>query len=104
MLYRHLRPRRSGAHAMEFAFICPLLLFVLVVLGIGGMGIFRYQEVAWLARKAARYSCVLGSQYHTEMTNPSPTEDQIRQAMLNNWAVALDPARVTLQASLVQNG
>jgi Flp pilus assembly protein TadG len=66
MLTRNrLRSRRAGV-TVEFAVVASSLLFLVFGLIVGGMGIFRYQEVAHLAREGARYASTHGGQYSLE--------------------------------------
>ena len=52
--------RRRGAAAVEFAAVAPVLILLLFGTVVGGLGIFRYHQVATLAREAARYASVRG--------------------------------------------
>jgi Flp pilus assembly protein TadG len=54
---------RPAAALVEFAVVAPLTFLLLLGLLVGGTGIFRYQEVAFLAREASRWACVHGAQY-----------------------------------------
>jgi hypothetical protein len=58
--------KRSGSHAVECAIIFPIVLFFIVSIIVGGMGIFRYQQVCYLAREGARYAAVHAGQYQQE--------------------------------------
>src|SRR5262249_3867479 len=57
---------RSGVTLVECAIVYPLLFFLLLGLMIGGMGIYRYQEVAALARSGARYASTHGAQFRKD--------------------------------------
>jgi len=48
---------------VECALIYPLTLLLILGILIGGLGMFRYQEVASLAREGARYASVRGAKY-----------------------------------------
>ncbi len=61
-----LRFPRNGATAVEFALVGGLVFFLIFGLFVGAMGIFRYQEVAHLAREGARYAATHGGQYHLD--------------------------------------
>jgi len=54
---------RQGAHDVEFAVVAPATFILLLGIVVGGMGVFRYQEVAHLAREATRYASTHGGQY-----------------------------------------
>jgi Flp pilus assembly protein TadG len=58
--------RRHGATVVECAILYPVLFLFLLGLVVGGIGIFRYQEVAALAREAARYASTHGAQYRQD--------------------------------------
>jgi hypothetical protein len=70
----------------------------LIVLGliVGGLVVFRYQEMSWLAREGARYAIVRGSEYEMEMkargytTTKAVTADDIRD-YIRGKAQILDP-------------
>ena len=71
------REPRSGTSVVECAVVYPsVMLFVLGLL-IGAAGIMRYEEVASLARRAARYACVHGTQYAKDTGNPAATPTDI---------------------------
>jgi hypothetical protein len=67
MLVRQTTPRkRRGATVVECAIIYPLTFVLLLGLVVGGLGVFRYQQVAALARKGARYASTHGAQYRKD--------------------------------------
>jgi Flp pilus assembly protein TadG len=90
MLYH--RPRRRGTHLIECAVIFPLLFVLLLGLIIGGLGVFRYQEVASLAREGARYASVHGYEYQQTTGKLAATDVDV----FNN---AIKPRTVILDAS-----
>ena len=63
-LYRS-RPRRGG-QTVEMAIVCPVAVFFILSLIVGGMGVARYQEVSHLAREGARYASTHGGMYKQE--------------------------------------
>lgn len=85
---------RTGATVVESAVVYPLVFLFTVGFIVGTMGIFRYQEVATLAREACRYASVHGADYAKDnnMTVPSPT-DIHNEAVLPR-VVGLDPAQI----------
>ena len=70
--FRHAR-RRRGVAAVEFAVVAPVVLFFIFAQIIGGLGVFRYQEVAHLAREGARYASTHGGTYQQELVVPHLT-------------------------------
>lgn len=90
--HRSLR-RRRGAAAVEFAFVGPVVLLLVIGLLVGGMGVFRYQSVAHLAREASRFAAVHGGLYEREMEQPAADEESVKNFVLSS-ASALDPKKV----------
>jgi Flp pilus assembly protein TadG len=66
MLLRRRCDIRFGATVVECAIVYPVTFLLLLGIVIGGMGIFRYQEVASLARSGARYASTHGAQYRKD--------------------------------------
>ena len=54
---------RHGALTVEAAFVFPLMMFLLLGMVIGGMGVLRFQQVACQARETARFAAVHGGDY-----------------------------------------
>jgi Flp pilus assembly protein TadG len=66
-MHRRRRSRpRPGTSLPEFAIVSGVTLLLLLGLITGGLGVFRYQEVAALAREAARYASTHGNQYRKD--------------------------------------
>jgi Flp pilus assembly protein TadG len=95
MFQRALPRWRRGAAVVEFAFVAPLLFLLIFVLIVGGLGIFRYHQVASLAREAARYASVHGLDYARETRQPAATQTSILKDVVLPNAVGLDPSRLT---------
>lgn len=89
---------RPGAVTVEFAIVCPVAFTLLLAILIGGLAVFRFQEVATLAREAARYASVHGGQYARETGQPAATATTIRDYVLAK-AVALDSNSLTCTVS-----
>src|SRR5579883_2066201 len=64
------RDRRSGTTLVESALIYSLTFLLLLGLLVGGMGVFRYHELASLAREGARYASTHGAQYRKDIGQP----------------------------------
>jgi Flp pilus assembly protein TadG len=89
------RARRPGATAVEMALVAPVFFLLLFGLLIGGLGIFRYNQVSHLAREGARYACVRGQDYHIDTKMPAATPDSIYQNAVKPSAFTLDQSRLT---------
>jgi len=68
---KHNSLPRRGATTVELAVVAPLTFFLLIGIVVGAMGVFRYQEVASLARQSARYASVHGAGYAKDTGNPA---------------------------------
>jgi Flp pilus assembly protein TadG len=77
MLYRKINQLRRGAVVLESAIVYPVVFLLILGLIIGGLGVFRYQEVAWLAREATRYASVHGTQYAKITGKPAATATDV---------------------------
>jgi Flp pilus assembly protein TadG len=64
-----IRRRRRGSHILECALVCPLLILMSIGTLVVGMGVFRYQQTASLAREGSRWASVRGWQYQHDL-NP----------------------------------
>ncbi len=100
MLQYALRSRRA-ALAVEGAIVYPVVIFLLLLMIIGGMGVFRFQQVACLAREAARWSSVRGSDYQKDTGKTAPTQDQILQNVVLPLAVGMDPQDVSIKVQWI---
>jgi Flp pilus assembly protein TadG len=86
---------RRGTTIVECALVYPLTVFLIFGLIISGMGVFRYQEMAALAREGARYAIVHGSKYQQVTGQPAATAADVYNNVLLPKMVSLDPARLT---------
>jgi Flp pilus assembly protein TadG len=89
------RAPRAGTTVVECAIIYPVVFLFTLGLVIGAMGISRYQQLASLARQAARYASLHGEQYSKDTKNPAPTPAQIYDAAVVPNAVALDLSKLS---------
>ena len=95
-LHSH-RPRRRGTTAVEAAIVYPVVLLLTLGLAIVGLGVFRYLQVAALAREGARYAAVHGGQWATDNNSGTLTT---RDNVYNN---AILPHAAGLDSSLLAN-
>jgi len=97
-------PRRRGTTAVECAFIFPALFIILFGLLVGGSGVYRYQEVAHLAREGARYASTHGGRYQQEGIATSSGVSAIATSSdmatyLSSKTILLDASKLTVTAS-----
>jgi Flp pilus assembly protein TadG len=97
-----MRPRRSsdrhrrGSTLVETAVVLPVVLMLTVGTCIIGLGIYRYELVATLAREGARYASVHGTEYAAAKTgNVAATPATIYQNAILPLAAGIDTAYLT---------
>jgi hypothetical protein len=78
-------------------------LLLLIGLVVGGLGVFRYHQVSSLAREAARYAAVHGTEYATETGQPAATPASIYEEVILPRSVGLDPSQLSCTVSWDQN-
>jgi Flp pilus assembly protein TadG len=88
---------RTGALALEAALVYPVLLLLILGLIIGGMGVFRYQQVHCQAREAARFASVRGSDWQKDADLDSPTKDEICTQAVVPLAAGMDTSKISIQ-------
>jgi Flp pilus assembly protein TadG len=93
---RNLFIRRRGATAVEAAFVLPVAFMLIIGMVVLGMGIFRYQQMASLAREAARYASAHGSLYYRATGNNYQAAD-IYNNSIKPMAVGLNLSNLTYQ-------
>ncbi len=97
---RH-RHRRAGALAVEGAIVYPVVFVLFFALIVGGIGVFRYQQVALLAREGARWAAVHGSDWQADQNQSACTQDQILQQAVLPRAASMAPSAVTIRVEFV---
>lgn len=91
--------QRRGTTMLEFGIVFPVVFLLLLGLVIGASGMFRYQETAHLARLAARYAAVHGTQWAKDTGNTAPTPVDIYKNVVAPNTVMLDQSRITFSMS-----
>jgi Flp pilus assembly protein TadG len=86
---------RVAATTVEFAVASSATFLILLGLIIGGLGIFRYQQVARVARDAARWASVHGTQYALDTQNPAATAVDVYNQVIVPNATGLDLSHLT---------
>src|SRR5262245_15076563 len=91
--------RRPGITLVESAVVYPATLLLVVGLIIGALGVFRYQEMASLARRGARYAAVHGQKYAKDTGNTAATPADIYNNAIYPHAVGMDRSKLTYAVS-----
>jgi Flp pilus assembly protein TadG len=94
---------RRGATLVELSIVLPVTFFLIMALVVGVLGVFRYQEVAALARAAGRYASTHGAQYRKDaglaIGTAADWQADINTNAIQPGMVLLDPKLLTYQAS-----
>jgi Flp pilus assembly protein TadG len=80
---------------VEFAIVAPVTLLLIIGIIVAGLGIFRYQTVAMMAREASRYASVHGSDYAAQTGNAAATADSVYTNAILPYATGLDTSKIT---------
>jgi Flp pilus assembly protein TadG len=98
-MMRLLHRRRAVATTIEFALVGSVTFLLILGLLIGGMGIFRYQQVANLARDGSRWASVHGTQYAKDTKNTAATDTDVYNNAIKPYAAGLDTSKLTYSVS-----
>jgi Flp pilus assembly protein TadG len=97
---RHrLHYHRRGATAVEFAVTCPIVFLLLLGTMVGGLGVFRYQQTAELAREGARWASVHGGQYAEETGQPAATAEDVYNNVIKPAAITLNLSKLSYEVT-----
>jgi Flp pilus assembly protein TadG len=88
------QPRRA-ATTIELAMIAPAVFFVLLGLIVGGMGVFRYQQLAHLTREASRWAALHGTDYAKASGQPAATAADVYNTMILPNSGAMNASRLS---------
>jgi Flp pilus assembly protein TadG len=94
---------RRGSVVLESALIYPVVFVLILGLIIGGLGVFRYQEVAWLAREATRYASVHGTQYAKITGKPVATDVDVYNNAIAAKVVCLNLSQLSYAVTWTPN-
>ena len=108
------RDVRSGTTLVESAVVHPFVILMIFGLMIGGLGVFRYQEMSSLARRSARWATVHGQQWGQDTNHTPASSTDVYNNAVKPYLVILDESKlhytVTYNAanraasSFIQNG
>jgi hypothetical protein len=91
---------RRGVTAAECGVVYSITLLLIVGTIIVGLGVFRYQQIAMLAREGARWASVHGSTYQSEMNKSAPTSADVLTNAITPRMVGLDSTQLTCTLSM----
>jgi Flp pilus assembly protein TadG len=95
MINRCKQQKRAGVSVVETAVILPVAIFFILAVIVGSMGIFRYNELASLARDGARYAATHGARYERETGNPAATPEDVYNNAILPKAALLKPSNLS---------
>ena len=97
--------RRRGVILLESALVYSVTLMLLLGTIVMGLGVFRYQQIASLAREGSRWAAVRGPTYQQEQSATVPTDAEVKTAILSK-AIILDSTALScdLNQSLLATG
>ena len=93
------RDIRSGTTLVESAVVYPFVILMIFGLMIGGLGVFRYQEMSSLALRAARWASVHGQQWGQDTGNTPSTPTDIYNSAISPFCVILNSANLHYSVS-----
>src|SRR5579884_1925758 len=94
-LFVRTHTRRPAATTVELAIIGSATVLILLGLVVGGLGIFRYQQVARLAQDASRWAAVHGTQYAQDTKNPAATDTDVYNQVIAPNATGMNLAQLS---------
>lgn len=98
---RHVINTRRGTTIVEMAIVAPLAFLLLIGLVVGGLGVFRYNQVSALAREGARWAAVRGKNFERTQHASPVTQADLLNSVIQPRAAALSMDR--LDCSLTWN-
>jgi len=87
--------------AVEGAVVYGAVMVLLLALVLGGVGVFRYEQVACQAREAARWASVRGGNWQQATNKASPTQDEILQQAVLPLAAGMEPAKISIRVQWI---
>jgi hypothetical protein len=94
---------RRGLTTAECGVVYGLTLLLIVGTIIEALGVFRYQQVAQLAREGARWAAVHGSTYQAEKNASAPTSNDVMTNAITPKAVGLDTTQLSCTLTMTSN-
>jgi hypothetical protein len=80
---------------VEAALVLSIALLLTLGVIIVGLGVYRYQQVASLARQAARYASVHGGQFALDTGLAMATSTSVYSNIIQPGAIGMDATKMT---------
>jgi Flp pilus assembly protein TadG len=87
--------RRRGAAMVEGALVLSVTFMLTLGAIIVALGVYRYNQVASMAREAARYASVHGGQYALDTGNAKATQSSVYTTIIQPLAIGMDTSKLT---------
>lgn len=84
-------------------FALPIVFLFLFGTVICGLGTMRFQQIAWIARSAARWASVHGAQYAYETGQPAAAPEDVYTRAIRPLAGMFDPSQLTYSVTWDDN-
>ncbi len=94
---------RPGAILVESAFVYPVLFFLLMMIILGAMVAFRYQQVAHMAREGSRWAACHGDQYAKENATTAATPQDVYAKAIAPQAGGIDAQNLSYTVTWDKN-
>ena len=88
------KQRRDGLTAVECAVVFSTLFLLIIGVMVGGVGVFRYQEMAALSYEASRWASVRGYSSELKTLQPAATAEDVYNNAILPKLVALDKSQL----------
>jgi Flp pilus assembly protein TadG len=96
MLLQQNARRRTGATLVESGIVFSITVLMSLGLVVAGLGVFRYQQVAAVAREAARWASVHGGQFALDTGQPAATQSSVKSQVVPTYSTGLDPNQIAV--------
>lgn len=104
-MFKHpVARKRKAATIVEAAFIVPVLVLLIAMAVDAVSGIYRYHQVASLARAGARYASVHAGQFAEENLLPVITPEALKTNVMLPHSAGLLEDRLTVTIHWLPNG
>jgi Flp pilus assembly protein TadG len=104
MRLRPTQSRQRGVVSVEAAIVLPVAFLMIIGMLVGAAGVFRYQQVAAVAREATRWASVHGATWSKDMNKPTTTAADVYNNAIKPNLVAMNLSDVTYSVTWQSGG